>query len=238
MTWVMFGGNMKRILDNKLLHSYISKFNIEKIFDKEILEHVQLYFFEKGEFILEAEANLDYYYLLVDGKIKISYPFENGKSMLLKFYKDVIPIGDIELLKNIPVICDVESVEDTYLLAISSDVLRNKFLDNPRFLHHLVNSLSEKLYATINNSSYNYIYPLENRLASYLVEHIGEENHIVLDSSFKDIAQFLGTTYRHLNRTFKEFEDKRIIKVESKSIFILDEEKLLDLSKNLYMTSL
>lgn len=229
---------MKRILDNELLYSYINKLNIENIFDKEILKHVQLYFFEKGEFILKTEANLDYYYLLVDGKIKISYPFENGKSMLLKFYTDIIPIGDIELLKNIPVICDVESVEDTYLIGISSEILRKKFFNNTKFLHHLVNSLSEKLYATINNSSYNYIYPLENRLASYLIEHMIDNKCIILDSPFKDIAQFLGTTYRHLNRTLKDFEEEKIIKIENKSLFVLDEERLLNLSKNLYITSL
>ena len=229
---------MKRILSKDLLAHYIDKHNIENIFDKEILEYAQLHFYEKDEYILEAESNLEYYYLLVDGKIKISYLFENGKSMLLKFYKDFNTIGDLELLKNTPILCNIDAIEDTYLIAIPSDTLRKKYFDNLKFLHHLIASLSEKLYATINNSSYNFVYPLINRLSSYLVEHITEKNYVVLKPSFIEIAQFLGTTYRHLNRTFKELESKSIIRCENKIIHILDEDRLRELSKNLYIKSL
>ena len=229
---------MKKILNNDLLNHYIVKHNIENIFDKDILEYAQLHFYQKNEYILEAESNLEYYYLLVDGKIKISYLFENGKSMLLKFYKEFNSIGDLELLKNIPILCNIDAIEDTYLIAIPSDILRTKFLDNLKFLHHLIDSLSEKLYATINNSSYNFVYPLINRLSSYLVEHITDKNYIILSSSFLEIAQFLGTTYRHLNRTFKELESKSIIKCDDKTIYILDENRLRELSKNLYIKPL
>lgn len=229
---------MKRISDKELLSNYIVKHNIENLLGKDILNYAQLHFYQKEEYILEAESKLEYYYLLVDGKIKISYLFENGKSMLLKFYKEFNSIGDLELLKNIPILCDIDAVEDSYLIAIPSDILRKNYLDNVRFLHHLIDSLSEKLYATINNSSYNFVYPLTNRLASYLVEHITGENYILLSASYKEIAQFLGTTYRHLNRTFKELESKSIIKCEDKKIFILDENKLRELSKNEYVKSL
>jgi CRP/FNR family transcriptional regulator, putaive post-exponential-phase nitrogen-starvation regulator len=234
----MMGGIMKRISDDKLLNYYIHKHNIENILDKEILKYAQLHFYEKEEYILEAEDSLEYYYLLVDGKVKIFYPFENGKSMLLKFYRDFNTIGDLELLKNIPILCNIDAVEDTYLLAIPSDILRKKYFNNTKLLHHLVDSLSDKLYATINNSSYNFIYPLINRLATYLVEHITDKDHINLSSSFLEIAQFLGTTYRHLNRTFKELEEKSIIKCDNKIIYILDEEKLRELSKNIYIKPL
>lgn len=229
---------MRRILDKNLLIYYFDKHNIENIFDKDILEYAQLHFYEKEEHILEAESKPEFYYLLVEGKIKISYLFENGKAMLLKFYKEFNTIGDLELLKNIPILCNIDAVENTYLIAIPSDILRKKYLDNVKFLHHLIDSLSEKLYATINNSSYNFVYPLINRLSSYLAEHITDKKYITLNASFLDIAQFLGTTYRHLNRTLKELESKSIIKCENKKIYILDEDKLRELSKNLYIKSL
>lgn len=229
---------MRRISDNNLLNHYIAKHNMENIFDKDMLRYAQLHFYEKDEYILEAESELQYYYLLVDGKIKISYLFENGKSMFLKFYREFNTIGDLELLKNIPIRCNIDAIEDTYLVAIPADILRKKYLSNIKFLHHLIDSLSEKLYATINNSSYNFVYPLINRLSSYLVEHITDKDYIILSSSFIEIAQFLGTTYRHLNRTFKELEAEGIIKCENKTIYILDENRLRELSKNLYIKSL
>lgn len=228
---------MKRISDSDLINHYFDKYHIETLFDQAIIDYVQLHFFHKDEVILQAEADLEYYYLLVAGKIKISYLFENGKSMLLKFYKEFNTIGDIELLKNKPIRCSVEAAEDTYLLAIPSALLRQKYFNNLNFLHHLVNSLSEKLDATINNSSYNFVYPLPNRLASYLLEHLTNQDYVLLNSSFKELAQFFGTTYRHLSRTFKELEAESIIRCEDKTIYILDVDKLHELSKNPYVIS-
>ncbi len=238
MTFVMSGGFMKRILESSLLSNYIKKHNIESILDEEILEYAQLHFYEEGEHILESGEKLKYYYFFVDGKIKVHYPFENGKSMILKFYKDYNTIGDLELLKDIPIVCSIDAVEDTFMVAIPSAVIKEKFFNNTRLLHHLVDSLSDKLYGTINNSSYNFIYPLINRLASYLLENLKDKNYIVLNSSYIEIAEFLGTTYRHLNRTFKEMESKLIIKRYDKKIYILDINQLRDLSKNIYVKSL
>lgn len=239
MTLVMLGGIMKRVFDSKLLMSYIKKYNIEIIFDDEILKYAQLHFYESQEYILESGDALEYYYLLVDGKIKIYYSFENGKSMTLKFYKDFNTIGDLEVLKGIPILCDIDAVEDTFFIAIPSTIVREKYFDNVKLLYHLVDSLSEKLYGTINNSSYNFVYPLINRVASYLVENLTtDKNYIILNSSYLDIAQFLGTTYRHLNRTLKEMESKSIIKCVDKKIYILDINKLRELSKNIYVKSL
>lgn len=229
---------MKKFLNKDLLSYYFNKYNIEKIFDKDIISYAELHFFEREEFILEAESELEYYYLLVDGKIRISFLFENGKSMLLKFYKEFITIGDLELLKNKTIRCNVEAIEDTYLIAVPSTILRKNYIDNPKFLRHLVESLGEKLDATINDSSYNFVYPLINRLSSYLVEQITDKNYVQLNSSFKEIAQFLGTTYRHLNRTFRDLESKSIINCQDKKIYILDKERLRELSKNIYIRSI
>lgn len=229
---------MKRISDSRLLDQYIIKHEIGSIFDEDTLKHAQLHFFEKGELVLKVESVLEYYYLLVDGKVKISYLFENGKSMFLKFYREFNTLGDLELLKNIPVKCNVEAISDAWLIAIPSEILRKDCLNNVRFLQHLAESLGEKLYATINNSSYNYVYPLTNRLSSYLVEHIAEGSCIALNSSYEELAQFLGTTYRHLNRTIKELETEGIIKCKNKQVSIIDEDRLRELSKNLFIKPL
>jgi CRP-like cAMP-binding protein len=229
---------MRKVSDRNLLNSYITKHNIEDIFDRNILEEAQLHLYGKEELILQAEAELEYYYLLVDGKVKISYLFENGKSMFLKFYEDFNSLGDVELLRGTPVVCNVEATQDTYLIAIPSEILRKDYLNNVKFLRHLVESLSEKLYATINNSSYNYVYPLINRLSSYLIERVTDKDYIILNSSFEEIAQFLGTTYRHLSRTFKELETESIIKCENKLVYIINEHRLRELAKNLFIRPL
>lgn len=229
---------MKNILDKKLFKYYLDKYEINSIFDEDIINYASLFFYESEEIIMEPESKLEYYYLLVDGKIKVSYLFENGKSNLLKFYSSFATIGDLELLKNLPIRCQVEVVQDSYFIQVPVSIIKEKYA-NLNFFRHLAESLSDKLDSTINNSSYNSTYPLVNRLASYLLEYLKpDKEYIILRNSFKDIAEFLGTTYRHLNRTLNELEKKQIIRCNQNKIYILNEKALRDLSKKAYMSSL
>lgn len=229
---------MRRISDFNTLQNYIKKYDLETLLGKEIMQLAQLHYYPREEMVLKAETRLEYYYLLVEGKLRVTYLFENGKSMLLKFYKEFNTLGDMELLKDLPVLCNIDAVEDTYLIALPADILRREYQNHTLFLRHLANSLSEKLYATINNSSYNYVYPLVNRLASFLLEHRGSGNHIVLTSSFLQIAEFLGTTYRHLNRTLKELEAEGVLSRSKNIISILNADRLQELAKNPYIKPL
>ncbi len=225
---------MNRISNDTLLNQYIKKYDLDTIFDHEICSYMELHHYEKGEQILYAKNELTYYYFFVDGKLKIFHLLENGKSILLDFYTKFDTLGDVELFKNIPILSNVEAVENTYLIGIPVNILREGCYDNPKFLRFMIDSLSSKLESTSNNSCYNLLYPLINRLSSYLLEHITDKDYIVLNSSFTDISEFLGTTYRHLHRTFKDLESKKIIKCQGKKIYILNKTELKKLSKNLY----
>lgn len=226
---------MRKISDRVLFNYYNEKYGIHNIFDKEILDRAQLRKYNKGELILEGGAGLESLCLLVDGKVKVYYLFENGKTMFLKFYQGFQVLGDVEFLKGIPVQCHVEAVKDSHVIAIPADYLRKAYHDNANFMRYLSETLSDKLYVTINNSSYNYIYPLTNRLASYLLESMADKDLIEINTSYEEIAQFLGTTYRHLNRTINEMESKSIIRCKDRKIYVLDIGQLRDLSKNIFI---
>jgi CRP-like cAMP-binding protein len=191
--------------------------------------------FDPGETILAAGEALTHYLLLVEGRIKVSYLFENGKTMAVKYYHPLTPIGDIEYLKNIPVLCNVEAMETSSFIAIDVQILRSECSSDVAFLKHLVGSLSDKLYATVNNNAYNFIYPLPNRLASYLLHQPAVGTRIALNATYVEIAAFLGTTYRHLNRTLKAMEDEGILSQCDHAIEILDMAQLEMLAKNTYI---
>lgn len=226
---------MKRIFNDAEIRLFYDKFRLNEIFQEEIIPHLQLHHFEKDELVFRAGDCLDFYYFLVFGKIKIAYLFENGKVVILKVYTDFKTIGDLELLRDMPVKCNVEAVEESYLLGVPREIIKREYMENPMFLRHLVQSLSDKLFATMNNSSYNSIYPLINRLSSYLVEELNcnEKGNMEfqLKDSYEEIAEFLGTTYRHLNRTIHELEADGIIRVDAKKILVLQEVALRDYAK-------
>jgi CRP-like cAMP-binding protein len=225
---------MEKLLDKTQLSFYINKHNLCQIFDEAVLTHAELHQFEKGEQILKVDSLLKYYYFFVKGKIKVFSPQENGKSLLLRFYTTFDTLGDLELFRNSSVRSNVEAVEDTLLIALPTEILHKLCNDNPIFLRFIINSLSIKLESISYNSAYNLLYPLINRLCSYLIEHVTDEDYIYLTSSYEDISDFLGTTYRHLHRTLNQLQEKKIIACEGKKLYILDRAELKRLSKNLY----
>jgi CRP/FNR family putative post-exponential-phase nitrogen-starvation transcriptional regulator len=225
---------MEKLLDETILNFYINKHDLHQIFESDVLSHAELHSFQKGEQILKVDSQLIYYYFFVKGKIKVFSPQENGKSLLLRFYTTFDTLGDLELFRKSPVRSNVEAAEDTLLIALPTEILHKLCNDNPVFLRYVINSLSIKLDSISYNSAYNLLYPLINRLCSYLIEHVTDEDFIYLTSSYEDISDFLGTTYRHLHRTLNQLQEKKILAFQGKKIYILNRDELKKLSKNLY----
>ncbi len=236
-TYVIMEGKMKQINDASIMTMYIQKNNIDEIFGEDLVPTMRLYRFEKGEFILHAGDELEVLYMLVKGKVKVTYDFENGKSVLLKFYRDFSAMGDLELIQDRNINCHVEAVESSEFIAIPIGPLRKKIQTDSVLLMYLARSLSEKLNATINNSAYNYVYPLINRMASYLQEYVegDQPQYITMNETYKDIACFLATTYRHLNRTMKELEEMGIIRIEKRLIYVMNPSELRALAVKEYL---
>ncbi|MPM79649.1 hypothetical protein SDC9_126688 [bioreactor metagenome] len=86
------------------------------------------------------------------------------------------------------------------------------------------------------NSSINLLYPLENRLASYINESLvcGDNLYIDFDENLNNIAELLGSSYRHLLRTFNTLCKKGVLKREDGKYKIINKVLLKDLAGDLY----
>ena len=70
----------------------------------------------------------------------------------------------------------------------------------------------------------NRIFPLENKLASYLLAM--NSNNIIMIDNYSNLADLLGTSYRHLNRVLNKLVEKGIILKDKNEIKILNKEEL------------
>jgi len=96
--------------------------------------------------------------------------------------------------------------------------------------------LAEKLAAVSMNSSINLLYPLENRLASYINESLiyGDDLYIDFDENLNNIAELLGSSYRHLLRTFNTLCKKGVLTKDDGKYKIINKALLKDLAGDLY----
>jgi len=227
-----------KIEDDKKLEEYIKKYEMENLFSDNMKEYMTLYIFSKNEYICREEEQLENMYFLVYGKAKVSKHLENGKSLLICFYMPLTIIGDVEFIRNNVTDCSVQAIEDTYCIGINFNIVRSKLTKDCKFLLKICEYLGGKLTNNSNNSSINLLYPLENRLASYIVAFANIDNDKIKKFTFKEsyseISELLGTSYRHLNRILNKFCLEGILKKEHKEYFIEDFDKLLYLAGDLY----
>ena len=181
--------------------------------------------FQQGDYLCKEEESMDYLLFMVSGRAKVSITAANGRTLLLNFYGEGGVLGDVEMMlsrglgtTNVVAITQVECIglPVSYCKSIlSSDI---------EFMNFIAKNLAKKLNSSSRNSAMNLLYSLENRLCAY-IEATEEQGKF--SENLTEIAELLGTSYRHLLRTLKDLCELGIIERYSRTKYrIKDIEKL------------
>jgi CRP/FNR family putative post-exponential-phase nitrogen-starvation transcriptional regulator len=231
---------MNRIYNQTELDNYIKKYNIEDFFGINMKKYMELHMFDKGSHIVKTNEPIDYFYFFVEGKIKVYTILKNGKSLLFRLYKPLNIIGDVEFIDCDTANSNIEAINECLCIGISMSNIRKYAVNDPTFLKCMCRGLGKKFISSSIASSINILYPLENRLSSYLLaiapensQHSNLDGGIITDK-FTEMADLLGTSYRHLIRTINKLCDDNIIRKERNSITILNMKELEKLAGDLY----
>lgn len=228
---------MKIIHDINKCENYINTYKLDDLFSKNMRHHMVLLEFEKEEHLCKTGGKMEYLLFLVQGRVKVYTLVQNGKSLLLCFNKPFRVVGDIEFIRNTVFDTNVQAIETVYCIGIKIDKIREHAFEDAKFLRYMCIGLGEKLSRVSIFSSINLLYPLENRLASYLLA-VGEPNRDfkALDKgcNLVQIAELLGTSYRHLLRTLNTLKEKGAIEKRGGSYMIKNREILESLSGDVY----
>lgn len=230
---------MNKVNDYKLKVKYINKYNLNEIFTEDMTEYMELMAFEKNEYLCKENEKIEYLYFFVKGKAKVYVSLKNGKSLLICFYYPLMVLGDLELVNFEEATTNIQVIEESFCIALPFNKVREILLEDAKFLRYACESIADKLRRSSNNYSINLLYPLENRLASYILvteeqDNSSEEKILKFDGNLTEIAELLGTSYRHLLRTLNTLIQKGAIKKVKSYYEIIDENILKLLSADLY----
>ncbi|MCM3572355.1 cyclic nucleotide-binding domain-containing protein [Mesobacillus subterraneus] len=227
---------MTEINATEQIERYLRSYKVETLFTDEIIPYLNLFEFQKGEQICSQGEPVEYLYILVKGKVKIFTTSEEGKTLILSFKTPIEVIGDIEYVQEIDTINTVEAVSSVVMIGVRQTVVRRFLKDHSPFLQFLLKIIARKFYIKSQFMRHNILYPVETRLASYLVSVAYDENEALVNgkvstSNLTDIANLIGTSYRHLNRVIKDFCIKGMVERNNGAIVIKDLEGLKSLAK-------
>ncbi|KYG30391.1 transcriptional regulator YeiL [Priestia endophytica] len=217
-----------KFLTDLMQDYYIKKYPIESLFTFPIKPYIQVCQFERGEFIYKEGSYPQYLYYLVEGKAKLYVTHENGKVSLINFFQSPTFMGEIELLNSERSSKAIQTVTKTICLAIPIHTCKEKLLRDVTFLRYLCSFLSEKATRISAKYTQNQAYPLENRLASFILlsadGNFYKEKHT-------EVCEYLGVSYRHLLHVLAQLCKTNIIEKQSKGYIIRDKELLEKLAK-------
>ncbi|MFD0698061.1 Crp/Fnr family transcriptional regulator [Paenibacillus sp. GCM10027628] len=231
---------MKEVHDRDQLNHYLHVYQLESVFNKLLLPYLSLYSFDQGELICSQGETPQFLYVLVKGKIKIYTTSAEGKSLILSFKTPLELVGDIEYVRGTDILNTVEAVSSVNMIGIHHRWLKKYGSDHAPLLQFLLEIITQKFYVKSNSLSFNLMYPVEVRLASYLLSVSYDESDSLFNGQLStdrlpDAANLIGTSYRHLNRVIGQFCKEGLIERNKGYIHVKDRKGLSALaSHNIY----
>lgn len=228
---------MNEIRESIPLGHYLSAHGIDSIVGSELLPYVSLYRYEPGDVICNQGEQASCLYILVKGKVKIYYTSAEGKTLIHSFKKPPEAIGDIEYVRGTEIRNTVEAVSSVDMLGIPYRWLDQYGKEHPPFLNFLLQVIARKFADKSNSLKFNMLYPVEVRLASYLLSATSDENgdsfrNELSSADLADAANLIGTSYRHMNRIILQFCKDGLVERNGASIRLKNRDQLKELSSN------
>jgi len=169
------------------------------------------------------------FYLVANGKVKIFKASFDGKEQILHIFGPGEPFGEVAVFHGLPFPANAESLTDTELFFFPRTEFVALMAATPSLALNMLAVLSLRLRrfaAQVENLA---LKEVPGRLASHLRYLMVEQNRrdkVVLDIPKGQLASLLGTSAETLSRIFNRMTEEGLIRVEGKTIFILQPDEL------------
>jgi len=169
------------------------------------------------------------FYMVASGKVKIFKMSFDGKEQILHIFGPGEPFGEVPVFHGTPFPANAETLSEAELFFFPRSEFINLVTANPSLALNMLAVLALRLrrFATqIENLS---LKEVPGRLASYLCYLMDEQQRqdkVILDIPKGQLASLLGTSSETLSRIFNKMTEEGMIRVEGKTISILDVQGL------------
>lgn len=200
---------------------------------KEIIPYVQPVSFKKKDIIFSEGDPSEWFYIVAEGKIKITKLSQEGKELILEIIPPLDFFGGLAVIRGFPYPANAIAMDDAELLRISrSNILR--ILDRfPSLMYCMAMQLGDRMKESHEALKNIALERVESRIASLLLKlsdktgnRTGEGIMIDMKLTKQDIAEMVGTTVETSIRTMSKLRKLGIIIEKDGRIIITNLDKL------------
>ena len=196
--------------------------------------------YRRGEIIFFENDSEKKLYLLVDGQVKLSMLSSEGREKVMTILQAGDIFGEISLFDHDPHPLTAEVLEKARLMILDWNDLEEIIMEQPRLALKIIEALSKKTRLLTSQVRDLVFHDAKGRLANLLIrfandfgQEVEEGKMIEIILTHQEIANLLGVSRVTVTKTLNKLIDEEIIKIKERKIYILDDEKLNELVKDI-----
>jgi len=188
---------------------------------------------KKGEVLFQEADQGDQLYLITDGKIKLSHTSGDGRESLFTVLGPGDMFGELSVFDPGPRTSTAIAVTDVEVLGLKHDVLKPWLTQRPEVAQSLLQALANRLRRNSETMSDLVFADVPGRVAKVLIqlnEKFGANSAsgrlVAHDLTQEEIAQLVGASRETVNKALADFVTRGWIRLETRSVLILDVTRL------------
>ncbi|WP_187647714.1 Crp/Fnr family transcriptional regulator [Nitrosophilus labii] len=189
--------------------------------------------FIKGSCPLNSEDTLKYFYIILEGRLKVSQinP-ENAKEQTIHILSSGDMFDIIPLLDNKPHEVLTYALDNCKVFEIEIDTIRNLIYSNPEFNKIFMPYIAKNLRNLENLAIELSLFDTSTRLIKLFLRNLDLKNSgklkLIHDLPHEEIASLIGTVRHVVNRHIQQLKKDGILQVERKKLTLKNIEGLLE----------
>ena len=195
--------------------------------------------YNKNELIFTDGDKYRGFYIVLKGKVKVFKLSPTGKESVINIILPLELFAEVPLFEGYPYYpVNAQTLEESILFFIPGKEFIDFTYNNPHISLKIISGFAKKLHALTRRIESLTLSDVPNRLAKYIMEEYSKSHKVILSKPFvlltiskSTLAGYLGTITETLSRTFKKLQDDNVIDVRGRKIFLIDINRLRDLSK-------
>jgi len=188
---------------------------------------------EKGDVLFAEGEPGDRLYVVIEGKVKLGYTSGDGRESLLAVLGPGEMFGELSLFDPGERRATATALTDATVAGLGRPALRPWLTGRPEVAETLLTALAQRLRRT-NEAMADLVFSdVPGRVAKALLdlgEKFGEESDeglaVTHDLTQEELAQLVGASRETVNKALADFAARGWIELESRSVVIIDPERL------------
>ncbi len=193
--------------------------------------------FRKKETIFSEGDPSEWFYIVSDGKVKITKLSQEGKEIILEIISPMEFFGGIAVVRGFPYPANAVAMEDTEVIKISRKNLLSVLDRFPSLMYCMATNIGDRIKGSHEMMKSIALEKVEARIAALLIklsdktgEKTAEGVAINIKLTKQDIAEMVGTTVETSIRTMSKLSKAGLITYRGGKIIIRDLNRLRSLT--------